>query len=42
LAGKVLKANFFALRVGHGELVKLSHSCSLVCDSMTIAQYLDA
>ena len=42
LAGKVLKANFFALRVGHGELVKLSHSCSLVCEAMTIAQYLDA
>ena len=42
LVGKVLKANFFALRVGHGELVKLSHRCSLVCDSTTIAQYLDA
>ena len=42
LAGKVLKANFFAFCVGHGELVKLSHSCSLVCDPMTIAQYLDA
>ena len=26
----VLKGNFVALRIGHGELVKLSHSCSLV------------
>ena len=42
LAGKVLKVNFFALRVGHGELVKLSHSCSLVYDAMTIAQSLGA
>jgi hypothetical protein len=30
LSRKVLKGNFFALRIGHGELVKLSHSCSLV------------
>ena len=30
LAGKALKVNFFALRIGHGELVKLSHSCSLI------------
>ena len=42
LAGKVLKVNFFALRVGHGELVKLSHSCSLVWVPMTIAQSFGA
>ena len=30
LPRKVLKGNFFPLRIGHGELVKLSHSCSLV------------
>ena len=38
LAGKVLKVNFFALRIGHGELVKLSHGCSLVYELETIAQ----
>ena len=42
LSCKVLKGNFLAVRIGHGELVKLSHRCSLVCDSTTIAQYLDA
>ena len=42
LAGKVLKVNFFALRIGHGELVKLSHGCSLVYEPKTIAQSLGA
>ena len=42
LSRKVLKGNFFALRIGHGELVKLSHSCSLVWVPMTIAQSFDA
>ena len=30
LSRKVLKGNFFPLRIGHGELVKLSHGCSFV------------
>ena len=42
LAGKVLKVNFFALRIDHGELVKLSHSCSLIYDAVTITQSLCA
>ena len=42
LSRKVLKGNLFALRIGHGELVKLSHSCSLMYDAMTIAQSLGA
>ena len=42
LAGKVPKVNFFALRIGHGELMKLSHSCSLVYAASTIAQSFNA
>ena len=30
LSREVSKANLFALRIDHGDLVKLSHSCSFV------------